>query len=162
METKQVVQFIRTKSEAKVPTKAFPTDIGFDLTAISVEKQISDNTFLFNTGIIVIPPKGFYVEIVPRSSLSKTGWMLSNSVGTIDPSFRGPLLIALTKVDDSNKCWLPDELPFTRCQLILRHAVDFTLQPTLGFENTDRGDGGFGSTDNPRLIEPTNELSQQG
>ena len=70
--------------------------------------------------------------------------MLSNSVGVIDPDYTGRIYIALTKVDDS----MPDlELPFTRCQLVLRRAEFFRMSQTCDVQNTTRGSGGFGSTD---------------
>ncbi len=39
-----------------------------------------------------------HVEILPRSSLSNSGYMLSNSVGLIDSSYRGTLKVTLTKI----------------------------------------------------------------
>lgn len=145
--THPVVDFIKTHPDAVIPTRAYPTDIGYDLTAISVKKQISENTFLFDTGIAVKPPNGYYTEILPRSSLSKTGWVLSNSVGTIDPSYRGNLLLALTCVDKTCEVWLPTELPFCKCQLILRKAEWFDMNQVENLDDTERGSGGFGSTD---------------
>jgi dUTP pyrophosphatase len=138
------IRFVRDDPNAVIPTKGTPLSVGYDLTAISMAKKIGSRTFLYDTGIKVQPPGGYYTEIVPRSSLSKTGYILSNSVGIIDPDYTGRLYIALTKVDDS----LPDlELPFTRCQLILRKAEFHTMRETDKLEETLRGDGGFGSTD---------------
>lgn len=138
------VLFVRDDPNSVIPTKGTPLSIGYDLTAISIAKRISSRTVLYDTGIKVQPPEGYYTEILPRSSLSKTGYMLSNSVGTIDPDYTGRLLIALTKVDDT----LPDlELPFTRCQLVLRKAEFYNVRETDKLTETVRGDGGFGSTD---------------
>lgn len=138
------VLFVLDDPRAVVPTKGTQYSIGYDLTAISVVKKLSDRTTLYDTGIKIQPPCGYYTEILPRSSLSKTGYVLSNSVGTIDPDYTGRLLIALTKVDDS----CPDlELPFTRCQLVLRKAEYYNMCETARIEDTVRGQGGFGSTD---------------
>ena len=139
-----IVTFIRHDKSARIPNRAHPTDIGYDLTAIGVYKKISDNITLFETGIAVQPPEGYYLEILPRSSMSKTGYMLSNSVGTIDPSYTGTLKVALTKVDHT----CPDiSLPFTRCQLVLRKANHYNMTEVDSHRETMRGDGGFGSTD---------------
>lgn len=138
------VTFVRHDQKAVVPTRAHPTDIGYDLTAIGVFKKVSDNITLWETGVSVQPPDGYYLEILPRSSLSKTGYMLSNSVGTIDPEYTGSLKIALTKVDHT----LPDiQVPFTRCQLVLRKAHHYNVTEVDCHQQTERGDGGFGSTD---------------
>lgn len=148
MEEKTSTNYIKVvldSEDAVFPKKAHNSDIGYDLTAISVFKKISDKITLFETGIKVSSPDGFYIEIIPRSSLSKTGYMLANSVGIIDPEYTGTLKIALIKVDDT----LPDiELPFTRCQLILRKAERSEMVCIQTLEDTCRGCGGFGSTDN--------------
>lgn len=138
------IRVVIDDEKAVFPKKAHPSDIGYDLTAIGIFKKISNSITMFETGIRVSPPDGYYLEILPRSSLSKTGYMLVNSVGTIDPDYTGTLKIALIKVDES----LPDlELPFTRCQLVLRKAERSEMISVDTLEQTDRGDGGFGSTD---------------
>lgn len=138
------IKYVVDDENAIAPSKAHPSDIGYDLTAIGIYKNISDRITLFETGIRVSPPTGYYLEILPRSSMSKTGYMLANSVGTIDPEYTGTLKIALIKVDES----LPDiELPFTRCQLVLRKAESTEMVQVINIKDTIRGDGGFGSTD---------------
>jgi dUTPase len=68
--------------------------------------------------------------------------MLSNSVGIIDPDYTDNLLLALTKVDENS----PDlEVPFTRCQLILRKAEYYNVEEVENILETGRGS--FGSTD---------------
>jgi dUTP pyrophosphatase len=150
MSTTQV-KFFLDDPEAKVPTKGTEYSIGYDLTAIKVHSKIGSRTTLYDTGLIIQPPEGYYTEIIPRSSISKTGYMLSNSIGMIDWDYRGRLLIALTKVDDS----LPDlEVPFTRCQLVLRKAEYYfpkVVSSKEELETTARGEGGFGSTDNHQV-----------
>ena len=123
--TNHIVNFIRMDNEAIVPTRAYDSDIGYDLTAIYMWKKIGKNTTIYDTGIAVQPPPGYYIEIIPRSSLSKTGYMLSNSIGIIDPDYTGSLKIAVTRIDES----LPElKCPFTRFQLILRKAEHFSLK----------------------------------
>jgi dUTP pyrophosphatase len=139
-----IVSFVVVDEKAVVPTKGTTCSVGYDLTAISVYKRLSERITLYDTGIQVCPPAGYYTEILPRSSLTKTGYILSNSVGVIDSDYRGNLLIALTKVDES----MPDlEVPFTRCQLVLRRQEDFEMVRVDGLDDTIRGSGGFGSTD---------------
>ena len=140
----KVIKYVVHDDRAVIPTRAHPSDIGYDLTAIDVFKSISDRITLFETGIAVSPPEGYYLEILPRSSMSKTGYMLANSVGTIDPSYTGTLKIALIKVDDN----MPDiKLPFRRCQLVMRKAEYGGLKEVESLLSTERGSGGFGSTD---------------
>ena len=138
------VNFVLNDEKAIIPTKAHEDDVGFDLTAIKIHKVLDNGVYLFDTGISITPPSGYYCEILPRSSISKTGWMLANSVGIIDPNYTGNLLIALIKVSSVSP---PLELPFTKCQLILRKVEKFEMNQTNSLKETDRGDGGFGSTD---------------
>ena len=145
MSSVPTVQFVKTFDHAVVPSKGTPDSVGYDLTAINFVRKLNSNTYLYDTGIQVKPPKGYYVEILPRSSMSKTGHVLTNSTGIIDPDYRGNLMIALTKVNSHCEDL---RLPFTRCQMILRRYVDFHLEevPVLDLD-TVRGTGGFGSTD---------------
>jgi dUTP pyrophosphatase len=144
------VLFVKDDPQAVVPTKGTQYSVGYDLTAISVYKKLSDKTTLYDTGIIVQPPPGYYTEILPRSSITKTGYILSNSVGTIDSDYRGRLLIALTRVDEG----FPElTLPFTKCQLVLRRHEDYTIRQVDSLTDTERGSGGFGSTDKQGFTE---------
>ena len=138
------VLFVKTTKDAVIPTKANKYAVGYDLTAIKVHKKFSEKTTLYDTGIQVKPPPEFYTVIHPRSSISKSGYILSNSTGIIDPDYRGNLYIALTKVDDS----VPDlKLPFKCCQLKLERINYFNMVETDELDETERGSGGFGSSD---------------
>ena len=140
--------FRLTLEDAVVPTKAHFSDVGYDLTVIKIHKQIGSKTTLFDTGIALEIPFGMYAEIVPRSSLCKSGYILSNSVGIIDRSYRGNLFVALTKVEEDK----PDvQLPFCCVQLIFKKQcwTPLELQQQQNAElalQTWRGDGGFGSS----------------
>ena len=139
------IKCIRKDSDAVLPTKAHNSDIGWDLVAIREHKVINEDIIMYDTGIVAIPPKGYYLEILPRSSISKTGWILANSVGTIDPDYRGNLYIVLTRVVKN----MPNiELPFCKCQLVLRKIEKSSLVEVTEDEIdvTERGSGGFGST----------------
>lgn len=131
-------------SRAIVPSKAHIDDIGYDLTIIDTVKVISDRISMFDTGVAVKPPIGYYTEVVPRSSFSKSGYVLANSIGIIDPQYRGSIKIVLMRVDDSA---LPLALPYKGFQLILRKAETCTVRVVDDLDETERGDGGFGSTD---------------
>ena len=157
-----MLSFKKHSEDAIIPTKAGPNEIGFDLTITKIVKDIDyevvivratdkiikftkkSNTKIYDTGISVEPSKGLYVEIVPRSSLSKTGYMLTNSIGIIDPTYRGTLKVVLTKVEEG----APNlELPCKKFQLIPRRVIDVETRVVDELSETERGDGGFGSTD---------------
>lgn len=129
---------------AVIPSKAKDSDAGYDLTIIKEHKRLNDTTIMYDTGIKVKLDTGYYGEVVPRSSLSKTGYMLANSIGIIDQNYRGNIYIALTKVDPNS----PDiMLPNRCCQLIVRRQFYVEMQESCeDFDETTRGGGGFGST----------------
>lgn len=135
---------LKNDDNAIIPFKTNLSDIGFDLTIIKKVKDLTSNTVLYDTGIIVEPPKGFYIEIHPRSSLSKSGYILANSTGIIDPGYRNTLMIALTKTDQKS----PNiELPFKCCQMIIKRHELIELVEVMDINSqTSRGLGGFGST----------------
>jgi deoxyuridine 5'-triphosphate nucleotidohydrolase len=134
----------KTDANAVIPSKGKYTDVGYDLTVIKKAKEWNKKTTLYDTCIKIQVENGYYAEVVPRSSLSKSGYMLANSVGIIDPNYTGNILIALVKVDED----APDlELPFRCCQLIFRkHVIADMIESDTDFGDTSRGQGGFGSS----------------
>jgi deoxyuridine 5'-triphosphate nucleotidohydrolase len=131
-------------ARAVVPTKR-PIDVGYDITIIDVAKQLTPITTLYETGIALDIPLGYYVEMIPRSSLSKTGYMFANSIGVIDPCYTGTLKVALVKVDPS----VPDiAVPSRVAQIILKpYVYSSTFIADKKYKlDTQRGSAGFGST----------------
>lgn len=139
-----VIKVLKTCDNAIIPSKTRMSDAGYDLTIISIYKTFSNKTKLYDTGIKLDIPNGYYVEIVPRSSISKSGYMLSNSIGIIDQGYKGNLYVALTKIDDE----MPDlQLPFKCCQLLIKKQIYANFCETnKELENSNRNVGGFGST----------------
>ena len=136
----------KTATDACIPSKARPTDSGYDLTIIKEWKRDSTVVF-YDTCIKIKPPIGFYGEVFARSSLSKSGYILVNGVGIIDQTYNGTIIIGLMKIDQAK----PDlKLPLKCAQIIFRRCLHFPIieVPDLMFNhNTSRSDGAFGSTD---------------
>lgn len=140
-------QYVLTDKRAIKPSKANASDEGYDINLIGIDKKISDNTIRFETGIKVKPSDGWHTELMPRSSLSNSGWMLSNSIGLIDASYRGTLKVCLTKVDPAAK---EITFPFKAVQMVFRKNVHFICEEVEELDETARSSGGFGSTDLPK------------
>jgi dUTP pyrophosphatase len=130
---------------AVAPTKDVE-NVGYDLTVIKEHKRISKNTVIYDTGVSFQFPLGWYGAVYPRSSISNTGYMMSNSVAIIDSGYTGNVKISLTKIDTS----LPNlELPMRIAQLVLTPYINSKLEfvkSDIEFIETNRKDGGFGST----------------
>jgi dUTP pyrophosphatase len=136
-------EWCRTRTDAVAPSKERVSDSGFDLTIIDKVKTFHNQTTLYTTGIKVKPAFGWYLDVVPRSSIIKTGYMLANNVGIIDRAYTGEIMIALIKVDTS----APDlELPCRIAQMIPRRIAHVKFSEVNDIERTTRNDGGFGST----------------
>lgn len=128
---------------APLPSRALPSDSGLDVVLTELHSSPTPRLLLYRTGLRVAPDPGVYVELVARSSLSKTGHMLANSVGIIDNQYRGEILVALYKFDPVAP---PLQLPLRACQLIPRLLVDVNTIDVIQLSETKRGEGGFGST----------------
>lgn len=139
----QNFSIVKCKENAVIPKKAHASDSGYDVTIIDVVKQLNTKTTLYGTGIKVTPPHGYYFELVPRSSISKTGYILANNIGIIDRSYTGEIMVALTKINEDS----PNiELPLKIAQLIPRQFIHFFPKIVDSTPETSRGTGGFGST----------------
>jgi len=136
--------FRRTNLSAVVPTRRV-IDAGYDLTIISLEKQLTRNTFMYNTGICLQIPMGYYVEVFGRSSISKLGYAMANSVAIIDNPYIGEVKLLLTKTDPT----MPDlVLPCRIAQFILKPFTNsYLVETQKKLTNTTRGGQGIGSTD---------------
>lgn len=134
----------RTCPEAILPSKTRMSDVGYDISIIRKVKDLTNLVALYDTGLKIRVPHGYYTEIVPRSSLSKSGYIMANSVGIIDRSYNGNLYVALAKVDESTE---EIKFPFRCCQLVFRKQYHMMIRETKeDLEATARGEGGFGST----------------
>lgn len=138
-----VIQVLKDSPDAVMPTKTKESDAGYDLTVIKPVKKLTDNVTLYDTGIKIRVSHGYYTEVVPRSSISKTGYMLANNVGIIDRNYNGNIFIALAKIDPT----MPDlEMPCRCAQLLIRKQIHADFEEVTSLTATTRGEGGFGST----------------
>ncbi len=167
-----IVKITLIDEKAVMPSRAHDTDSGWDLTLIGIHK-IKNDTVFFKTGLQVQPPKGFYFEVFPRSSISELPLMLANSAGIIDEGYRGEIIVpirilhpaigsgvaeniqypgGLLKLFDSKPISISEAAKQILAkkpkiaQMILRKRYDFEIQDVSQVDQTDRADGGFGST----------------
>lgn len=154
---------------ATLPTKAHPSDIGYDVKALSVsvypkdpvehclkqaiafaatnQTQYLPRKILIDTGIHVRPAPGYYCELVPNSRLAKTPFSYGNSIGIIDPNYTGSIKVLLN-VDPT--CTIAELESIKKGtvvgQLIIRPQLHANFTQVDNLPETDRGTGGFGST----------------
>jgi deoxyuridine 5'-triphosphate nucleotidohydrolase len=123
------------------PKKTRASDSGYDMTLVERIKTHGQVEF-YDTGVSIQPPYGYYFDLVGRSSISKSGYMIANNIGVIDQSYTGNVIVALVKIDqNAPNLTLPNRL----VQIIPRKIVHFI--PVQGdIHVTNRNVGGFGST----------------
>lgn len=100
---------------------------------------------LVDTGFSVhIKNKAYAGLLLPRSGLgSNYGIILGNAVGLIDSGYTGPLKVCLWNTSDTPYTVKPwDRI----AQMIVIPIVHFTVKEVKQFEETERGDKGFGSS----------------
>ena len=130
---------------ATMPTYAHSTDAAADLYALE-DTDINAHTYgnKIRTGVSIQLPDGWLAFILPRSSIgSKTPFRLSNSVGLIDSSYRGELGILYDNTSDDN---LYIKKGARIAQLLVMPSYQFVPEVVDKLDETERGEGGFGST----------------
>ncbi len=129
-----------------LPSKAHLSDSGLDLTLMKVIEKRNE-VFFFDTGISIEPPKGYYTELFPRSSIYKHDFIMSNSVGVIDAGYRGIIYMPMRYVGTGNGKKQAEMIIGQRIgQIVLRKLEEFDLEIVENLSGTDRGGKGFGSS----------------
>lgn len=152
---------------ARLPIKAHPADACFDVFADRIEK-IEDDFYVVYLGFALEIPENWKAVCVTRSSFTKTKWLVQNSPGQIDSSYRGELQYRFraipTKIDvhqfvatyngnrqERERLILKyDEFPFKIGdrvgQIYFEQVHEVNFITSLELSQTNRNDGGFGST----------------
>lgn len=116
-------------------------DVGIDDYRLSIPPHSS---IKIGTGLAFEPPKGYCGLIFARSGLStKQGLRPANCVGICDEDYRGEYIVSLHNDTDETKFIKHGD---RIAQLIFVPYQQFDFLETQILSNTERGNGGFGST----------------
>ena len=131
---------------ALVPEYKTPGSAGLDLCSSSEEKIIinSSEAELIPTNLVLEIPVGYEGQIRPRSGLAfKSGITVLNSPGTIDSDYRGEIKVLLVNLGkDDFEIKFGDRI----AQLVISKYERVNLVSAKEISDTERGDGGYGST----------------
>lgn len=132
---------------AKMPTNGSKYAAGYDLYAAN-EKPVTvypGTCEKIGTGLAMEIPVGFFGAIFARSGLAtKQGLRPANCVGVVDSDYRGEIIVAVHNDSNQSQQIAPGER-IAQLVLLPYSTVDcFEVVDEL--EDTDRGEGGFGST----------------
>ena len=137
----------RVGDSVPLPQYATAGSAGLDLRACIDQPLVlkPGETQLINTGLAMyIADPNIAATILPRSGLGhKHGIVLGNLVGLIDSDYQGPLMVS---------CWNRSQQDYTVepgeriAQLVIVPVVKAKFEIVTEFKQTERGDGGFGSS----------------
>ena len=137
---------IINESPFDLPTYATISSAGLDLKAV-LDAPISMAPLerkIIGTGLKIALPEGYEAQVRPRSGLAaKHGITVLNAPGTIDADYRGEIGVILVNLSNDSFTIQPGE---RIAQLVVAQYTQVSWQPTTNLEETDRGEGGFGST----------------
>ena len=127
---------------AQVPKKVIDTDACYDVIAVSKE-DLGDGRIHYGLGFALEMPENTQLDLRPRSSIHKTGLILSNCIGTGDEEYRGEYQAFFYHV-------IPTLPPYNVgdriLQIQLKTREDVVFEITDDLSETKRGTDGFGST----------------
>ena len=104
----------------------------------------ANGTYIFNTGIKMDIPEGYYIEVVPRSSTGiKKTLRLMNTCGILDSSWKGETLVAIHNFGETPVTVENNE---RLCQMIIHKVHEFKIVEVDDVGKSERGEKGFGST----------------
>lgn len=151
-----------------LPTKAHSTDACFDIYANLIGEKYNDlvldeytgeiNSVEYKNAIKIYPgkaacirtgfcteiPEGYFAPVFCRSGMGiKRQLRLCNSVGIIDSDYRGEWLVALYNDGDNPQVINHGD---RIAQFAILPVLDVNLEEVTELTNTDRGEGGFGSS----------------
>ena len=137
---------IVNKSNHQLPSYATAGSAGMDLKAntdVPVSLKPMER-WLFPTGIYIQLPEGYEAQIRPRSGLAaKYGITVTNCVGTIDSDYTGEIKVSLINLSTDTVVIYPGD---RIAQMIVAKYEKVTWEEVAALDETERGDGGFGST----------------
>lgn len=140
-----VIKFAKCHEDAIIPYKKRPSDSGYDVVVINKLKTTALGVEYWRTGIKCEMPAGWYMDLVPRSSLSKKGYTVTNCVGIIDQSYKGEIVVVVHKTRNHTIEIQPGD---RIAQLIPRKTTHFQVVEVSEeeFVATERQAKGFGSS----------------
>ena len=140
------IQIKKLSITVSIPKYETPGSSGMDIAA-HIENAITINPgekAIVSTGFSMAIPKGYEVQIRPRSGLAaKKNITVLNTPGTIDADYRGEIKVILINLGKEKFIIVNGE---RIAQMVVCPVVQADLEEVKELANTERGSGGFGST----------------
>lgn len=140
------IKYTKLNEYAQEPTRGSVAAAGYDLyAAISDSVTIpAHSTVKIGTGLAFALPDNTFAAIFARSGLAtKQGLRPANCVGVCDSDYRGEYIVAVHNDTDEEKTIEPNE---RIAQMVLMPYIPMMFEEVESLNETERGEGGFGST----------------
>ena len=136
---------------AVIPKFAHSTDTGFDLFTVESVRIHPTQKSVIRTGLIFELPEGWGIQVRNKSGITMKGVpnLLGNNadivvyMGTIDQAYRGEVGIMVKNISNKTIA-IPSGTKLA--QGVLERVYQCTFEEVEEVSETDRGEGGFGST----------------
>ncbi|MBR2915738.1 MAG: dUTP diphosphatase [Clostridia bacterium] len=140
------VRFVKLNKDAKIPVYSSAAAAGADLCSLPGDDItiLPGETVMIHTGLSMEIPEGCAAFLFARSGLaSKRGLAPANKVGVVDSDYRGEVMVALHNHSASVQTIAGGE---RIAQMVIMPFVRGEFAEAESLTETDRGNGGFGST----------------
>lgn len=136
----------KLSDKASLPKYETPGSAGMDIAACLDDNIVirPGDSKIIPTGISLSIPRGFEVQIRPRSGLAaKRNITVLNTPGTIDSDYRGEIKVILINLSKIEFCV---ENTMRIAQMVVCPVTQVDLEEAIELDKTKRGSDGFGST----------------
>ncbi|MBI31636.1 MAG: dUTP diphosphatase [Euryarchaeota archaeon] len=140
------VLFTRLHPDAKAPIQGSSLAAGWDLKTVETCVINKGKSTKVPTGLAVAIPAGYEGQIRARSSLGARGIILPNGIGTIDADYRGQIHVLMTWIGEGDSTIIEAGERIAQMVISPIPKVKFEEVSEEQLGETERGDGGFGST----------------
>ena len=156
------IKFKKLDPRAVAPVRAHNSDAGIDLTATRITTEINECgqlILVYHTDLAMEIPEGYMGLLVPRSSIFKKSLTLTNSPGVIDAGYRGEIMGKFRTTTDVVPAVFKEGERFA--QLLILPVPEVTFVETEKLSDTERGEGGYGSTGEATIDEQSASTGSQ-
>lgn len=140
------VSIKKLSPEAVLPTRGSLQAAGYDLYANNdaVIEVAPHTTVKVGTGVAMAIPDGYFGGIFARSGLAtKRGLRPANCVGVVDSDYRGEIIVAVhNDTDEVQTIDIKERIG----QIVVLPYLSVEFDEVEELDETERGEGGFGST----------------
>ena len=139
-----ILRIKRIHPDAVMPSYAHPSDAGMDVRSVDELVIPSGKHALVHIGLVFNLPPMYEAQVRPRSGLAlKNGVTVLNTPGTIDSGYRGEVGVILANFGEGDFTVKKGD---RIAQIVIAPVTQAEIAEVDAIDETDRGEGGFGST----------------